>query len=364
MDRAIRHNYIFSLLVLDLTLLQQMKGILKKITRAINTSLRDTDSFGWYKENSIAIILPYADNEHAKSIGLRISNQTGLPKDGTFTVFTYPTHWFDSKESVDNPTIKVGTNKPTPPHQERRQSKATERKNHISSSSPPKSAEYDGQGTQTSEIDSFIAKPVPIWKRGMDITGSLLGLFFLSPIMLVAAIGIKLSSPGPVLFIQERFGFQKKKFPLIKFRSMHIDSSVDHHRKFMEKIIKDGEIKDTKIQDDPRIFPFGKFLRKTCIDELPQLINILKGEMSLVGPRPCLEYEADLYLRWHTKRFFTTPGLTGLWQVSGKNKETFMDMIRLDIHYQKNFSLLLDIKIILLTIPTIISIIFEKKDLA
>jgi lipopolysaccharide/colanic/teichoic acid biosynthesis glycosyltransferase len=198
----------------------------------------------------------------------------------------------------------------------------------------------------------------------MDIIGSLLGLFVLSPIMLFATIGIKLSSPGPILFFQERVGLQKKKIPLIKFRSMHIGSGAKHHRKFMENIIKDGEVKDTKIQDDPRIFPFGKFLRKTSIDEIPQLINVFRGDMSLVGPRPCLDYEADLYLRWHTKRFLTTPGLTGLWQVSGKNRLSFKEMIRLDIHYQKHISPWIDVKIILLTVPAIISIFFEKKDVS
>ncbi|WP_457551151.1 sugar transferase [Desulfobacula sp.] len=361
MDRAIRHNYIFSLLILDLTQFHQIQDVLKKITRAINTNLRDTDLFGWYKENSLAIILPYANNEQARTTSLRILTQTNLSKDDIFKIFTYPTHWFDNKNTNHTQSDRLSTHEPSPTGQERRKD-AVLNKNHITSL--PSNKEDYRQGTQTSEIDSFIAKPLPIWKRSMDIIGSLIGLFFLSPIMLFTAIGIKLSSPGPVLFVQKRVGFQKKKFPLIKFRSMRIDSGAENHRKFMETIIKDGKIKDTKIQDDPRIFPFGKFMRKTSIDELPQLINVLKGEMSLVGPRPCLDYEADIYLRWHTKRFFTTPGLTGLWQVSGKNRLSFMKMIRLDIYYQKHFSPWLDIKIILLTIPAIISILLEKKNMS
>lgn len=362
MDRAIRHSYIFSLLVLDLTKLQLIKGVFKKITRTINTNLRDTDCFGWYKENSLAIILPYANNEEARTTGVRILTQSNLPKEDVFKVFTYPTHWFDNKKITSTHSDRPSINEPPPRVHERREDTAALIRNHTTSSKG--NTEEDRQGTQTSEVDSFIAKPLPVWKRGMDIIGSFLGLFFLSPIMLFTALGIKLTSPGPVFFIQERVGFQKKKFPLIKFRSMHLDSGAEHHRKFMENIIKDGEIKDTKIPDDPRVSPFGKFLRKTSIDEIPQFINVLKGEMSLVGPRPCLDYEADIYLRWHTKRFFTAPGITGLWQVSGKNRLSFMEMIRLDIHYQKHFSLWLDIKIILMTIPAIISILLEKKNVS
>lgn len=361
MDRAIRHNYIFSLVIFDLDRTQGSDETLAKITRAIPSNLRDTDTYGWYRERSLAVILPYATTQQARTIGQRIADQASLPTDKAFKVFTYPTNWFDGRENAEGYAEDLDAPKLPKADQERRGE--TSMVNEGTLTSPLLTGE-EGRGVQPSEIDSFIAKPLPFWKRGMDITGALIALIVFSPLFLIAATGIKLSSPGPILFFQERVGFQKKKFRLIKFRSMHINSGAEHHRKFMENIIVNGEIKDTKLQDDPRIFPFGKFLRKSSIDEIPQLFNILKGEMSLVGPRPCMEYEADLYLSWHTKRFYTMPGLTGLWQVSGKNLLSFKEMIRLDIHYQKHLSLLLDLTIIVKTIPAIISIFFTNKNLS
>jgi lipopolysaccharide/colanic/teichoic acid biosynthesis glycosyltransferase len=144
---------------------------------------------------------------------------------------------------------------------------------------------------------------------------------------------------------------------------MCADADAESHRKLMKRIISQEDDRgETKLESDQRIFPFGLFLRKSSIDELPQLINILKGEMSLVGPRPCLPYEAEEYLHWHTRRFYTMPGLTGLWQVSGKNKLSFKQMIRLDISYEKRLSLILDIKILCRTIPAVMSIFFNSNE--
>jgi lipopolysaccharide/colanic/teichoic acid biosynthesis glycosyltransferase len=141
---------------------------------------------------------------------------------------------------------------------------------------------------------------------------------------------------------------------------MHENNDPGAHRDHLKELIKGGmPMEKLDVGADPRIIPGGKILRKTCLDELPQLFNVLRGEMSLVGPRPCIPYEAEEYLRWHTHRFDILPGMTGLWQVSGKNRLSFERMIRLDISYTNRMSPLLDMKILLLTAPTIMGLVFE-----
>ena len=196
----------------------------------------------------------------------------------------------------------------------------------------------------------------PVWKRIADIVLSSAALIVLSPLLLLIAAVIKIVSSGPAFLRQERVGRYGKTFGLWKFRTMHVGADAAPHRHYLEDLItRDIPMIKLDTVDDPRVFPFGKFLRRTCIDELPQLLNVLRGEMSLVGPRPCLPYEATQYNTWQMQRFEAMPGLTGLWQVSGKNRTTFSEMIRLDIAYTKHVSLLLDLKILLKTIPAIVA---------
>ena len=198
-------------------------------------------------------------------------------------------------------------------------------------------------------------------KRGFDIVLSVLALMALSPLLLIIIIGIKLSSRGPIIFKQKRVGKNGKPFDLYKFRSMHVNESEGGHRAYVEDFIKgktcdgDEKIRVFKIRKDPRIFPFGRFIRKTSIDEFPQLYNVLKGDMSIVGPRPCLPYEWDCYDEWHKNRLNVLPGCTGLWQVLGRSTVTFEEMVVLDLYYISNINWLfwLDIKIILQTFPVI-----------
>ncbi|MBM4314153.1 MAG: sugar transferase [Deltaproteobacteria bacterium] len=188
----------------------------------------------------------------------------------------------------------------------------------------------------------------------------------LFPLFLFAVILIKLVSPGPILFRQERIGYMGRAFTLFKFRTMEVSSDNSTHVQYMRKlIVKDSEsLPMKKLENSPSIIPYGRLLRASCIDELPQLFNVLRGEMSMVGPRPCLPYEADEYQRWHARRFDSVPGMTGLWQVKGKNRTTFKEMIRLDINYTQNLSLWLDLKIILLTPVAIIRQFLHKPDSA
>jgi lipopolysaccharide/colanic/teichoic acid biosynthesis glycosyltransferase len=197
-------------------------------------------------------------------------------------------------------------------------------------------------------------------KRAFDLAGATAGGLVLLPVFFFVSLGIKLTSRGPILFRQQRIGKGGKQFVFYKFRSM-VNGDDKRHREYFENFVRNGTKagldyrgrKVYKITDDPRVTPFGRFLRRTSLDEFPQLINVLKGEMSLVGPRPCLPYEWELYEDWQKTRLSATPGLTGLWQVTGRSNVTFHDMVMLDLYYIYNWSFLWDLKLIVRTIPVI-----------
>jgi len=200
------------------------------------------------------------------------------------------------------------------------------------------------------------------WKRILDISIVLLALPLLVPLMLVVAAVIRVVSAGPVLFKQERVGCLGRRFMCFKFRTMFVDADAAVHRGHLRNLM-DSNRPMTKMdsEGDPRIIPFGRLLRSTGLDELPQLVNVMRGEMSLVGPRPCLPYEYEKYLPWQKERFSSLPGLTGLWQVSGKNRTTFVEMIQLDIKYAREKNLWFDIKILLRTVPALIIQVWETR---
>lgn len=181
-----------------------------------------------------------------------------------------------------------------------------------------------------------------------------------APLFAIIAPLIKLSSKGPVFFCQKRVGRYGKAFTFIKFRSMYANNDSSIHREYVKKLICQSESAARncdsqkpevfKIQNDPRVTPVGRFLRKTSLDELPQLINVLKGDMSLVGPRPPIPYELENYDLWHRRRVLgMKPGITGVWQVEGRSRTTFDDMVRMDIYYVTHWSLFLDLKLLLKT---------------
>jgi lipopolysaccharide/colanic/teichoic acid biosynthesis glycosyltransferase len=203
---------------------------------------------------------------------------------------------------------------------------------------------------------------LPRWKRALDIAMILVALPLLMPLMLVIAVIIRAVSTGPVLFKQERIGYRGKRFMCLKFRTMHCGAETSTHQGHLQQLM-DANVPMTKMdsQGDSRIIPFGRVLRASGLDELPQLVNVLKGEMSLVGPRPCLAYEAAKYLPWQMERFNAAPGLTGLWQVSGKNRTTFTRMIQLDIEYSRTKTLWLDLKIIFKTVPALVVQMYETR---
>jgi exopolysaccharide biosynthesis polyprenyl glycosylphosphotransferase len=207
-----------------------------------------------------------------------------------------------------------------------------------------------------SDIQRFV-------KRASDILISGIALIVLSPLLVIIALMVKRTSHGPVMFRQERVGMDGRIFLCYKFRTMYADADEAVHRAAYSRNIQGSLEANTgnaddpifgKVKDDARVTPTGRWLRRSSLDELPQLLNVLKGDMSVVGPRPPIPYEVEDYEVWHRKRLDMKPGITGLWQVSGRSRLTFAEMVRTDLYYIENWSIWLDLKIILLTLPAVV----------
>jgi lipopolysaccharide/colanic/teichoic acid biosynthesis glycosyltransferase len=327
--RAERSNKKLLLLTVDAERLadsESYSGILRLIIRTVNRARRETDIAGWYKDGFILAILftefgPSGREVTASDLLERVRGQLSvqLPTD-IFRKLHVEVHLFanpgDSSYS-GNPAFY-----------------------------PDLLRLRDGKKT------AFALK------RAIDIVGAALALVLLSPLFLMIAVCVKLTSRGPVFFKQQRLGEFGKSFDFLKFRSMFAQNDPNIHRNFMKRLIGGqhnghgaGSLKPIyKMTDDPRITKLGRFLRRTSLDELPQFINVLKGEMSLVGPRPPIPYEYDEYEIWHRRRVLEVkPGITGLWQVKGRSRVSFDDMVRLDLRYARCWSLWLDLWILLQT---------------
>lgn len=226
----------------------------------------------------------------------------------------------------------------------------------------------EGSGTEELPLGlDDLARPKrveKVLKRLMDILGAVVALIVASPTMILTALAVKLTSRGPIIFKQIRLGERGVRFHFYKFRSMYWNTDDRIHREYVERLIK-GEHERLnqgdptnplyKIRKDPRVTPVGRVIRKFSIDELPQLFNVLRGEMSLVGPRPPLPYEVEKYDSWHLRRILEVkPGITGLWQVAGRSRTSFDDMVRLDLRYAQTWSLWLDLKILLKTFRAVL----------
>jgi lipopolysaccharide/colanic/teichoic acid biosynthesis glycosyltransferase len=203
---------------------------------------------------------------------------------------------------------------------------------------------------------------VPLWKRALDVTLILLMLPLVLPVAVAIGVVIALVSPGPILFRQERVGLTGRRFMCLKFRTMFVDAETNTHQGHLKNLMEsNAPMLKLDARGDSRIIPFGFILRSSGLDELPQLINVLLGDMSLVGPRPCVPYESERYQDWQMERFDTLPGLTGLWQVSGKNKTTFNEMMELDIKYAREKTVWMDLAIIVKTPMVIIGQVLESR---
>jgi lipopolysaccharide/colanic/teichoic acid biosynthesis glycosyltransferase len=193
-------------------------------------------------------------------------------------------------------------------------------------------------------------------RRTFDVLFALALILLLSPILIAVAVAVRLDSRGPALFRQRRVGYREKEFTLFKFRSMRVDADPRGHREYVTALINGAEANPDggrenlyKLAVDNRITPVGRWIRHWSLDELPQLFNVVRGDMTLVGPRPAIAYEVAEYPSWYRKRFSVKPGLTGYWQVSGRSERTYEEMVRLDIEYAQRRSLGLDLSILLKT---------------
>ncbi|HWF18552.1 MAG TPA: sugar transferase [Verrucomicrobiae bacterium] len=205
-------------------------------------------------------------------------------------------------------------------------------------------------------------REVPRWKRVLDTALILLAMPLLLPLMLFIAVLVRCVSAGPVLFRQERVGHLGSRFRCFKFRTMQVGNNAAVHQGHLKELMdSNAPMVKMDVKGDARIIPFGVPLRASGLDELPQIFNVLFGQMSLVGPRPCVPYEYDSYLPWQKERFDVLPGLTGFWQVSGKNNTTFEEMMRLDIYYARNSSVGFDLRIIFKTVPALLIQMFETR---
>ena len=209
------------------------------------------------------------------------------------------------------------------------------------------------------------AHRVPGWKSALDVSCVLFLLPLWLPIMLLLMLLTKVASPGPVFYRQRRIGLGGRQFMIWKFRTMKVSAETQTHERYYEELIRTNcPMTKLDANGDARLAPFGRILRASGLDELPQIFNVLAGEMSLVGPRPCLPNEFAIYEPWQRERVNGLPGLTGLWQVSGKDKTTFNEMVKMDLAYLSKMSILLDVKIMLKTTVTIARQVFEWQQAA
>lgn len=234
---------------------------------------------------------------------------------------------------------------------------------------PPNSPDSDGkffkpasQPLTGGDPQAIICGRYPHWKRCLDLTCIILTLPIWLPLMIFATLTIKAVSPGPVFFRQRRIGLGGARFMIFKFRSMKVNAETHTHEGYFKQLME-ADCPMTKLDatGDPRLIPGGRLLRATALDELPQILNVIRGDMSLVGPRPCTPSEFERYEARHKERFQVPPGLTGYWQVNGKNKTTFSEMIDMDLHYGMRMSVWLDLVIMLRTFPTLLEQVYESQ---
>jgi exopolysaccharide production protein ExoY len=210
-----------------------------------------------------------------------------------------------------------------------------------------------------SRVDAY---KLPPWKRILDVTGVLLTFPFWLPVVVLVMAWIRIASPGPVFYRQERIGYRRTRFMIFKFRTMRVNAETRTHEEYFAHLMRaDCPMTKLDVGGDSRLIACGRFLRASGLDELPQIFNVLRGDMSLVGPRPCLPNEFQRYEEWQQARVDVLPGLTGYWQVNGKNKTTFNEMIAMDLFYAEHMSPWGDLAIMLKTIPALIGQTLESR---
>lgn len=319
--RAERNNRSLLLVLMDgmeMGNAAARSAVFQSLIRGLSGLLRDTDAVGWYREDTVlGVLLPDLERADQALLSSVFGKFSGVMEDSMGAELAsrmqLTVHVFPAPLGLEGEPADLALYPELP----------------------------RGAGSQ---FEAAL-------KRGLDLSVSAAALLLLWPVFAVVALAVKLSSRGPALFRQARLRQYGKSFTLLKFRSMYEDSDSAAHKQFVTKFIAGGEMENGKgvykITEDPRVTRVGRILRRTSLDELPQLWNVLRGEMSLVGPRPPLSYEFERYACWHRRRILEVkPGITGLWQVEGRSGTSFDEMVRLDLRYARSWSLWLDLKIL------------------
>jgi lipopolysaccharide/colanic/teichoic acid biosynthesis glycosyltransferase len=287
-------------------------GFWERLVKLLEERLRCTDEVGWLEDGQLCMVLAGSGAEGARKVVSDITQALGEVSALCCTICVYPAD---------------GS-----PHEHGHQTNGK-------------------VARETASVEPLFVQSLPLWKRALDVTGALVGLVLLAPLFAVVAVAIKLTSRGPVFFGQMRSGRGGKPFKMWKFRSMVADAEA---RKKELQALNEQDGAAFKIKNDPRVTRVGRFLRSTSIDELPQLWNVLRGEMSLVGPRPLPCSETASCAGWQRQRLDATPGLTCIWQVYGRCRVSFADWVRMDVRYIRSRSLWQDVKLLLLTLPVVL----------
>jgi lipopolysaccharide/colanic/teichoic acid biosynthesis glycosyltransferase len=316
--RSDRSGEVFSLAVLTVGKQPSDLDALAHLARILRKRLRLSDDAGRLAERRIGVLLPATPAAGAWTVvdDVCVCVPAGLPLPDC-AVYCYPSDWLADDELGED-------------------------------------VEYEDPQSErpVRAMETLFVRPLPLWKRCFDVLAATLGLLVLAPLLAVSAAAIKLTSPGPVFFRQKRSGLGGKEFVMLKFRSMGADAEA---RKSQLLALNEQDGPAFKIRNDPRVTRLGRFLRSTSIDELPQLWNVLRGEMSLVGPRPLPCAETAACRGWLRRRLDVTPGLTCFWQISGRSTVSFADWVRMDVEYVRCRSLPRDLLLLLQTVPAVIS---------
>lgn len=311
--RSDRSGEQFCLLVFE-SREEPSRRTLRRLAMILAGRLRITDDLGWLDDGRMAVLLPCTPPAGAWKVADDVC--LAFPADEfppLCTVYAYP------EQPGDQPDASGWRSEPA--------AKPVQR------------------------LEVLLSRATPAWKRALDVLGAGVGLVLLAPLLAVVAVAVKLDSPGPVFFRQLRTGRGGRKFHIVKFRTMRVGAEAQRAA-LLERNEQDGPA--FKMRDDPRVTAIGRFLRATSLDELPQLWNVLRGEMSLVGPRPLPCEETDATALWHRRRLDVAPGVTGLWQVRGRCQVAFDDWMRMDLQYIGRQSLVQDLKLIVATLPAVI----------
>ncbi len=328
-SRVDRNNHVFSLVSFEVGPLDYGTDTTKYFIDLLKKEMRITDEIGWLDNSTIGLLLFNASSEGAGKFIGKIQRIYPPKRFYKYSIFSYP----EGK----------------PDHTAAEQSAALGHQSIFASPSHDQQKATDGQPAL--RLQSIFFSKMSMWKRLADIVLSICALIALAPLLLLIAIAVKCTSRGPIFFRQKRAGLGGVPFIFLKFRTMHEDAEK-RKAELLRFNKRTGPV--FKMENDPRVTRLGKFLRQWSLDELPQLINVLKGDMSLVGPRPPTMDEVAKYESWHNYRLEVKPGITCIWQVYARHEKSFENWVRLDIKYKREQSFLLDMKLLFMTIPAVL----------